>query len=195
MTQDPYGLLASGLPPEIAAEAMGIKGRQAIAKALFEQSMQPLQAPEVKGRFSVPISPFQGLSKLASAYVGSRGIANADKGYSDLGTKYQKGVADAMTQYEQTKRGVPGQMVPQVGEMGESYPAQEQGGVKGDPRKAVMDALTNGYLSKNPLVLSDIKAMGLKQSGKPSNTQEYEYLKGLSPAEQEKYLRTKRADK
>ena len=157
---DPYGLISSGLPPELAAEAMGLKGKQAIMQALLAQSQQPIEAPQVKGRFSAPVSPLQGIAKIAQAYVSSRGLQDADKGYAELGAKYNKGVADALANYEQTKSGTPAKsMAPTTpnDDEGNLNPTVDMPAVPGNPRKAVTDALINPYLNKNPLITSDLK--------------------------------------
>lgn len=161
MATDPYGLIASGLPPEIAAEAMGLRGRQAIMQALLAQSQQPLEAPEAKGRFSVPINPLQGMAKLAQAYIANRGLRDTDKAMGELGNKYQKGIANSLSGYEATKRGAPA--VPFVDEQAQAMDLPQPPGlvakeaVPGDPRKAVTDALMNPYIKNNPLIASDLK--------------------------------------
>ncbi len=147
MAEDLYGLGASGIPPELAAEMMGIKGRKAISQALLEQSMQPLQAPEVKGRFSVPISPLQGIAKLAQSYMGQKGLTEADKSMAGVGQKYQSGVADALTKAEQLRQGVPAvEYQPGVSQ----GPVMPKPAVQGDPQEAVKFALQNQYLQKHP---------------------------------------------
>lgn len=147
MAEDLYGLGASGIPPELAAEMMGIKGRKAIAQALMEQSMQPLQAPEVKGRFSVPISPFQGMAKLAQSYLGQKGLSESDKAMAGVGQKYQTGVADALSKSEQIRQGTPAvEYQPGVSQ----GPVQPKPAVQGNPQEAVKFALQNQYLQKHP---------------------------------------------
>ena len=146
-SSDIYGLGASGIPPELAAEMLGIKGRKAIAQALYEQSMQPLQAPAVKGRFSVPVSPLQGVAKLAQAYVGQKGLTEADKSMAGVGEKYQKGVSEALTKAEQIRQGTPAvEYTPGVSQA----PVQPQAAVPGNPQEAVKFALQNQYLQNHP---------------------------------------------
>lgn len=147
MGKDPYGLSASGIPPEIEAEIMGIKGRKAIAQALFNQSMQPLQAPETKGRFATPINPLQGIAQLAQAYVGQKGLTQADQAMMDVGQKYQKGVTEALTKAEQIRKGTPGvEYVPGVSQ----GPVEPKPAVPGNTQEAVKFALQNQYLQNHP---------------------------------------------
>lgn len=119
MATDPYGLMASGLPPELAAEMMGLKGKEAIAQALFKQSQGDIAPPEVKGRFQGAISPFQGLAKMAQAYVGSQGMKDATKAYSELGTKYQGVQNEAIDKVKSALYGKPA--VPFVDEAANTF--------------------------------------------------------------------------
>jgi len=64
-----YDPLMDELPPELAAEYRAEQRKRKMAEAMLGQSMQPLQAPEVKGRFQGAISPFQGLAQVAQAYM------------------------------------------------------------------------------------------------------------------------------
>lgn len=147
MAQDPYGLGASGIPPELAQEILGIKGKRAIAEALMKQSLEPLEAPQVKGRFTVPVSPLQGIAKLTKAYMGGKGMVEADKSMAGVGEKYQKGVSEALTKAEQIRQGTPGvEYVPGVSQgLVEPKPA-----VPGNPQEAVKFALQNQYLQNHP---------------------------------------------
>jgi NADH dehydrogenase/NADH:ubiquinone oxidoreductase subunit G len=138
---DPYGLIASGLPPEIAAQAQGLSKRDAIYQALLNQSMQPIQVPESKGRFQGRIHPLQGIAKLVEAYMGSRGMNENAQAYGDLAKQYQRGENSAISNYIKTRQGQP--EIPS--------PADELGGgpgkpaVLGDPRAAVEQAMVSHY--------------------------------------------------
>ncbi len=153
---DPYGLIASGLPPELAAQAMGLSRQEMVAQALLQQSQTPMQAPEAKGRFQGRISPMEGIAKLVQAYLGQQGLSEADRRYSDLAQQAQTGRADALQQYEKIRTGTPA--VPYNDTLGSEAPeAPVSPGVKGDPRKAVEMALNNAYLARNPMVAADLK--------------------------------------
>lgn len=152
---DPYGLLASGLPPEMAAQAMGLTRQQMVMQALLQQSQQGMQAPEVKGRFQGRISPLEGIAKVVQAFVAQKGMQDADKGAASLSERKQQSVTDALLKYEQTRAGTP--EVPQ--------PSADLGGgpgkpaTPGDPRAAVMQAMTNPLLASNPMVGMDAKQL------------------------------------
>lgn len=66
------------LPPELLAEQDAIKRRMAIAQALMQQAQDPLVAPQ-GGRYVVPISPLQGIAKLAKTYLGAKGMKDSQE--------------------------------------------------------------------------------------------------------------------
>lgn len=167
-TRDPYGLVSSGLPPELAAEIEGVNTRKAIAQAMLKQSMSPLQAPQVKGRFQGSISPLQGIAQMFQAYTGSKGLLDAQQATADVGQKYQEGQRREMEGYERRRQGTPEMPVP------ENVQALNQGlaatnpeipvssiipAKQGDPKAAVAEAMVNPYLRGNAKVLADLKAM------------------------------------
>lgn len=165
MTQnDPYGLIASGLPPEMAAEAMGLTRRQAIMQALLQQSMQPQASPTNKGRIESKASFLAPLAQMAQAYIGSKGMQDADAAAGDISARRQQAVADAMSGYERTKAGAPAQNIPYAqgmtaDEEGNPMPPAVKDAVAGNPRAAVAQAMTNPMLRGNPLVLGDLKSL------------------------------------
>lgn len=149
---DPYGLIASGLPPDLVSQMMGLQGRQAISQALLSQSQQPLEETQVKGRFSVPISPIQGIAKVMQAYMGAKGLNQGYQDMADVSKKYQSGLSDAYSNYIKTKEGtpeVPAQISP--------YPVSGSPATPGDPKKAIINALSNPYLRNSPLLAADLK--------------------------------------
>lgn len=149
-TNDPYGLLASGLPPELAAEARGLTRQQAIQEALLQQSLQPTGGVIDAGRYKVARSPLEGLAKVAQVLAAQYGISQGDKKMGDLSSRYQQMQADEVQKYQQMKAGAPAI----------SAPSDDLGGgpgapaMAGDPRTAVQMAM----LSRNPL-LNRIGAM------------------------------------
>jgi hypothetical protein len=161
---DPYGLIQSGLPPEIAAQARGITREQQIAEALLAQSNQPLQGRQ-SGRYFTPSHPLEGVAKIVQAYMGRKGAEDADKKFGDLSAKYQQGSADAMVNYIRTRQGEPGrapmldpQETEQMADQGTPMPPNV-GAVPGDPRRAVMEAYANPWLKNNPMVAADLAQM------------------------------------
>lgn len=153
---DPYGLLASGLPPEMAAQAMGITRQQMIAQALMAQANQPM---ENIGGVGAKLSPLQGLAKMAQTYAANRRFDDADKKYGDLASQRQKAVSDALVNYQTARDG---QSMPEI-----PAPSEEEGGgpgrpamaTGGNPRAAIIAAMTNPLIANSPIVSADMKKM------------------------------------
>jgi hypothetical protein len=104
---DPYGLLASGLPPELVAQYSGLTQQQAIAQALLQQSQQPLHAPETKGRFQGRVSPMEGVAKIVQAYMGRQGLNEANQGMAGIASGQEQARKAEMDAYQKTARGTP----------------------------------------------------------------------------------------
>lgn len=165
------------LPPELALEAEALRRRQAIAQAMMSQSMQPVQAPEVKGRFSVPVSPLQGVAQLAQAYFGNKGMERAEQGYAGLASKQRKGVADALTQYQTGMSGTPERTVePSVStdELGQPMPMITQPAQPATPearRAAISQAMVSNYPQLRQLAGVDLAQMNRAEDMKLKATE------------------------
>lgn len=168
---DPYGLAASGLPPEMVAELSGLTRKQAIAEALFKQSQGELQAPEVKGRFQGRVSPLQGIAKVMQAYMGMQGMSGAQEGMGGLAARRDEMAAKAMADYQQQRTGAPEKTIPYVtgltaDDEGNAMPPAIQPATPGDPRAAIMKAMMNPLIAKNPMIGMDAKALQPTQVGR-----------------------------
>lgn len=154
---DPF----DGLPPEIAMEERALKRRQAIAEAMMQRGMAPMPGATSSGRYLVAPSPLAGIAQILQGYSGRKQLEETDKAYSDLGTKYQKGVTDAIMQYQQQKAGTPGQAAIESppDELGGGPGREATPGTPADPRAAVTAAMLNPYLRNNPMVSADMKAL------------------------------------
>lgn len=163
---DPFGLSASGIPPELQAEYRGLTRQQAIQEALLQQSLQPTGGVIDAGRFKVARSPWEGLAKVAQAYMARQGLADGDKRMADLGGRYQSMTADEVRRYQQMKSGTPGTsetIIDEQADGGVGAPATINApGVAGDPRAAITQAM----LSRNPM-LQKLGAMDYAQMVKP----------------------------
>lgn len=144
MMQDPYGLDASQLPPELIAQLLGNRSRKQIAEAMLKQSMQAPEVQQPKGRFQGAISPLEIVSKLAQGVAGNRGIGAADAEQQRIAGAAEQGRAGAMRDYQTTANGLPG-VLPNDDE-GNAMPGAA------NPRKAIMDALGNAYLKNSPFL-------------------------------------------
>ena len=160
MNEDLYGLEASGIDPEIAAKMLGAKRKRKVTEAMLQQSMSPMNPNRVaSGGIAVPISAFEALAKVAQVYMGQKGLEGADKELAGLASENQKKVAEAMAGYEKTRMGDPGvQMPTAVDDEGNSNAPNEVAPVKGDPRRAIAEAMASPLLQKNPIVGMDAKA-------------------------------------
>lgn len=84
--KDPYGLAASGVPPEVLLKMQG-SGKEALYQALLAQGLGPIPEPQTKGRFATPLNPLSGVAKVLQAYIGQKGLDksrdNKLKAYTD----------------------------------------------------------------------------------------------------------------
>jgi hypothetical protein len=145
---DPYGLVASGLPPELAAQLQGLTRQQAIAQALLQQSMQAPEPGAVKGRFQGVVSPMEYIAKALQGVSARSDLSGADKGIGQLASQKQQMVADAMANYQKQKMGAP--EVPYTDTLGGEAP---QGpinpGVKANPEAAIAGGYTNPLIPRD----------------------------------------------
>lgn len=162
MDQDLYGLQASGIDPEIAAQMLGLKRSRGVAEALLKQSMTPLSAgPTPQGGFTPRIHPLQGIAQIVQAYMARKGLEDADTTQAGLAKQNEERTASALGDYEKQRAGTPEiTNIPDAGP-GDADPATSTISAKaGDPRAAIANLLAkNAWLSKNPLVQSDMAAM------------------------------------
>jgi hypothetical protein len=137
-----YDPLMDELPPELAAQYKAEQRKQRLAAAMDAQSMQPLQAPEVKGRFQGAISPIAGLAQLAQAYMSSRMAEGADKNIADIGSRAATGKSEAIGRMTQAMVGTPDEVMP-PGQAGPPRP-----GVPGSTDAAIRAGLESPYTQK-----------------------------------------------
>lgn len=156
MNQDLYGLQASGIDPEIAAQMLGQQRKRAIAQAMLEQSMTPLRGQATPaGGYAVPISPLEGIAQLVKAYMGKKRLDEGDVKQSELASQNQAKVQEALARYEQTRNGTPA-IAPATPNDDEGNVNPTVPGKAGDPRSAIAQALASPLLQNNPLVKMDM---------------------------------------
>lgn len=165
---DPYGLIASGLPPELAARLQGISQRDLIARAMLEQSMGPIEnlgPPGAKLNFT------QGAANMLKAYLGRKNLEASERGRSEIEGERQRLVSGAMNQYQRTRMGAPASPpLTAVDDEGGAMPPVAA--TPGDPRRAIAEAMVNPLLRGNPLVAADMKAM--EKADEPYNLRQGE---------------------
>jgi hypothetical protein len=82
------------MDPQSQAQLQSLQRRRAVLDALMGQSLQPRQT-QFAGRLAVPVSPLQGLTQIASAFLAKRGSDRLDKQESEINAGYQNRLSDA----------------------------------------------------------------------------------------------------
>jgi len=100
------------LPPELAAQYRAEQRKQRVADILSGQSLRPLQAPEVKGRFQGAISPVAGLAQVAQAYLSGKMANDADARLADIGRQGQDAYSAEVKRVGETIMGRPDEVLP-----------------------------------------------------------------------------------
>jgi len=100
------------LPPELAAQYRAEQRKQRVADILSGQSLRPLQAPEVKGRFQGAISPVAGLAQIAQAYLSGKMANDADARSADISKRGQDAYSAEVKRVGETIMGRPDEVLP-----------------------------------------------------------------------------------
>ncbi len=80
---------------DYAQQLQSVERRRKLAEALQMQGLQPIENQNAPGLVT-PISPFQGLNKLAQGYVGGAGIQSAEQQTQDISKRRQMDLANAL---------------------------------------------------------------------------------------------------
>jgi len=121
------------LPPELAAQQKSIDSRRRIAELMMKMGQQPVQSSNP----SSPVSWTQGAAQMLNAYLGARGVRQADQGDASLGQQYQKGLAEEVQRIADMRRGVAPTM--------DAADNVQDPGTPGDAQGAVRAALMSQY--------------------------------------------------
>ena len=97
------------LPPDLQGEDEGLQRQRRLADALLAKGMADAPSGQMVGRFYVPQSPLQGLSRVFQTYLGAKGGENVDAARGELGRRAQASRADAIARALQVAQGAPGQ--------------------------------------------------------------------------------------
>ncbi len=140
---------------DFETEADAIKRKQAIADALQQAALQPLQMPTQPG---VKLSGVNVLAKLLEGYVAGKKSDEAKSERTALSQRYGDELKSGMEQYYKTAQGYEApSMVLAPNEDGSPQMTK----VPGDRKKAIFDALAS-----NHPVLRDLAMQQLKEEGK-----------------------------
>lgn len=187
-----------------------IERRRRMAEALQAQSMDPFEQ-QTAGGYVVPISPTQGLAKLAKAYAASKLGKTADTEEKALDESRRQARAQALG------RAISGETPDYRALMESDDPELQSIGLEMSVRAAERDSDRQAQASR-AMTAEEKVAMGLPADAvytidadgvpkeiyapksvddieAPSNVQEWEYFNRLTPEQQQQYLSMKRADK
>lgn len=160
MNEDLYGLQASGIDPEIAAQMLGVKRRRDIALALQKQSMGGLsQTPTPAGGFAVRNHPLEAVAQIVQAYMANKSLSEADKEQAGLASENQRKVADAMSMYEQKRDGTQAQEIPDAGPGDAVETTTTLPGQAGNPQAAIRAGLSNPLIANSPVLKMDMQSV------------------------------------
>lgn len=119
---------------DYSADIAAIERKRKLSEALQAQALQPIeQTPTPAGGFVTPISPYQGLAKIATALAAKRQEHKAEQEQRALATKSQSDLASVLTNAQKAAAGTPGTPLSEDAS-GNVTPAQPA--VPGDMSKA-----------------------------------------------------------
>ena len=121
--------------PATESELRKLRRREKMAEMLAAQSLDPLQSQSA-GRFVVPVSPWQGVAKLAQAYASNRSDKRNDAKYSEIVNalaEQQNIASNALIKGMSAKQYInPDTGTPEVrGVNGNMVPTEPAGGIEG----------------------------------------------------------------
>lgn len=140
---------------DFETEADAIKRKQAIADALQQSALAPLQMPTQPG---VKLSGVNVLAKLLEGYVAGKKSDEAKADRTALSQRYGDELKSGMEQYYKTMQGYE---TPSLALAPNEDGSPQMVKVPGDRKKAIFDALAS-----NHPVLRDLAMQQLKEEGK-----------------------------
>lgn len=135
-------------PNDYDIQARTIERRRKMAEMLQQQAMTPLEPNRMAGGYVVPISPMEGIAKMAQAWAAGQSNRQADTDLRRLGEEMTADRADALRRAMEAGQGTP--IIPQ--------PSEELGGGPGRP---AMPGNTKAMYE----ILAGAKDPGLQQVG------------------------------
>lgn len=126
-------------PNDYAVQQGAIDRRRRMAEMLQQQGATPIDPGRMAGGYVVPVSPIEGLAKMAQSWAAGRMQNRADESSRDLVKQRQSALADTLTRFQTAAQGAPAQ------DMGADPLTGESMGVpaQGPDRGAAMAALTS----------------------------------------------------
>ena len=114
-------------PTDYSAEQEQIARQRALAQAMQQQALSPLESQTAPGGLAVPTSPMLGISKLVQAMMAGKGMTAADEQTKALSAKIGSERSQSLLKAMQMAQGTPARSVG-ANEMGDdayNVPAQQ----------------------------------------------------------------------
>ena len=142
---------------DFETEADAIKRKQAIADALQQAALQPMQMPTQPG---VKLSGVNVLAKLLEGYVAGKKSDEAKADRTALSQRYGDELKSGMEQYYKTMQGYE---TPSMALTPNEDGSPQMVKVPGDRKKAIFDALASNHPVLRDLAISQLKEEGKNQ--------------------------------
>lgn len=139
------GVSYADLPVDLQQQATEIARKRAISEAMLGQAISPIQQQTVAQGRVVPIHPLQAIVQALSGGLAGRMQGQADQGSRQLTANYNQGLAQAVSDYDKRRTGVPGERDPQELEQGADQGSPPPYKVQPDPRGAIQAAIMSQY--------------------------------------------------
>lgn len=97
---------------EYELELERLKRRRAVAEALRNQAMQPMDQNRMVGNVAIPINPLEGFSKMLQMYLAGQNVRGTEKEEKELGERYRTESEQAMNRIMAAARGDVGPIDP-----------------------------------------------------------------------------------
>lgn len=154
------------VPADFEVQAADIARRRAQIADMLKQSQTPMQGQMISGHYIAP-SWAQHLEKLGTSFLGNRSREQANEEESKLAETYRSELGDAVNNYMQTREGTPESLVQGQGPLANPEDLQINPAVKGDPRRAMVEAMTSKFAPLQEVGKADFASMGKQgMSGK-----------------------------
>lgn len=164
--RDDYGLIESGIPPEMVAKLLGNRSRQQIAEAMIAASGDGIKSMGPPGS---TVSWTQGLAQLMKAYQGKKGLEEATNSRQSIADEISKGRQAAMEKYQSLVVPASPGVQPLTPNDDEGNAMPSTPATSRDPRKAVEFAMANPYLEKSKLPMMDLADFNRDEDRKAQN--------------------------
>lgn len=140
-------------------QAAELARRRAQVAEMLKQTQSPMQGQMISGHYVAP-SWAQHLEKLGSSFLGNKSMEQAAEEESKLANDYRTGLGDAVETYMKTREGTPEQLQQGQGPLANPDDLQITPAVKGDPRRAMVDAMTSQFKELRDVGRADFANMG-----------------------------------